>query len=103
MMKYLKLLLTVLLVGLALASPGWAHGGGHHHGHARVGVFIGAPLWPWYYPAPYYYPPPYAYPPVVTVPAAPPPVYVEQASPPQATQNSWYYCSNPDGYYPYVK
>jgi len=40
---------------------------------------------------------------------AEPPVYVERGQPPAAAQtepepgNYWYYCSNPDGYYPYVK
>lgn len=95
-MEYLKPLVIALLVGIGVAStsPVWAH----NRGHARVGVFIGAPLWPWYYPSPYYY-----YPPVITVPAPPPPVYIEQPKPPAATQNYWYYCTNPEGYYPYVK
>lgn len=97
-MKSLKLLLTVLLVGVAVAAAGsgWAHE--RHHSRARVGVFIGAPLWPWYYPPPLYYPPA-----VITVPAAPPPVYIEQAPAPPTAQNYWYYCANPEGYYPYVK
>jgi hypothetical protein len=30
-----------------------------------------------------------------------PTVYVEPAQP--APQNFWYYCTNPAGYYPYVK
>lgn len=96
-MKYRRLLATVLLLGAAIsaASPVWAHS--RHRGHARVGVFIGAPLWPWYYPPAYYYPP------VIAVPAPPPPVYIEQPRPPAAIQNYWYYCSNPEGYYPYVK
>lgn len=97
-MKCLKLLATMLLASMMLvaSSQGWAHD--HHRGHARIGVFIGAPLWPWYYPYPYYY-----YPPVITVPAPPPPVYIEQGSPPAAAQSYWYYCTSPDGYYPYVK
>lgn len=96
-MKYAKLLATVLVLGVAVsaASPAWAHK--RYHSHARVGVFVGAPLWPWYYPPAYYYPP------VIAVPAPPPPVYIEQPKPPAATQNYWYYCSNPEGYYPYVK
>lgn len=99
-MKYVRLLLAVMLVGTAATAvtPSWAHD--HHRGHARFGVFIGAPLWPsWYYPPPFYY-----YPPVITVPAAPPPVYIEQPNPPATTaQAYWYYCGNPEGYYPYVK
>lgn len=99
-MKFFKLLMTLLLAAAAVAAsvPALAHGD-HHHGRARVGVFIGAPLWPaWYYPPPYYYSPP-----VVAVPAPQPPVYVEQGPAPSSTQNYWYYCNSPEGYYPYVK
>jgi hypothetical protein len=76
-------------------------------GHARVGVFIGptiavpfGPFWaPYWAPYPYAYPYgyPYAYPPVVVQP--PPQAYVQ----PPPTQPSWYYCDNPQGYYPYVQ
>lgn len=62
---------------------------------ARVFVHIGVPLCCG--PA-YYYPPPpvyYAPPPVVY---APPPAPTPVA--PQA--QTWYYCDNPQGYYPYV-
>src|SRR5258706_15865294 len=52
-----------------------------HRGGARVGVFVGAPLfWPWYDPWPGYY---YPYPPAAYVPPAPP-VYIEQATEGQA-------------------
>jgi len=64
---------------------------------ARVGVFVGVDPW-WGWPGPYYYaPPPVVYAPpayYVPAPAAPAPV----AEQPQ----SWYYCDNPKGYYPYV-
>ncbi|MGB8856681.1 MAG: hypothetical protein WCC58_08440 [Burkholderiales bacterium] len=84
---------------------GW-HGGGHGHwggGHWRgnVGLYIGAPLfWPYYSYAPAYYPQP------VVVAPAPQVVYVEQAPPvvaPPAAQQYWYYCGNPQGYYPNVQ
>ena len=95
-MKWIKsaLLLTVVL-GL-VAEPAWAdrvrHGGGRSRAH--VGVVIGAPLlWP-YYPGPYYYPP------VIAMPSSPP-VYIEQE--PVLAQQYWYFCRNPQGYYPYVK
>lgn len=93
----MKLFVAVLLAGMAVvsATEAWAHD--RHRGRTRIGVFVGAPLWPWYYPSPFYYPP------VITVPAPPPPVYVEQAPAPAATENYWYYCINPEGYYPYVK
>lgn len=47
----------------------------------------------------------YGYPPnVVTVPTSPP-VYIQQSPPvvQQYQSGYWYYCSNPEGYYPYVK
>ncbi len=68
---------------------------------AEARVFVGVGFgFPGYYPG--YYPGPYAYgPPVVY---APPPVIYQQpqisyAAPPQ---QSWYYCDNPQGYYPNV-
>ena len=93
--------------GVAMADHG--HGGGH--GHVGVGIVID-PFWfggPWY-PRPYYYPPyypsPYYYPPAVMPAPAAPPVYVERsdvAPPAPQASASWYYCANPQGYYPYVK
>jgi hypothetical protein len=90
------------------------HGG---HSHSSFGVVVGVPLFnPFFFP-PYYgygygygYPGPY-YPPYYGSPyyypqaAGSPPVYVEQGSDQGAApqSNYWYYCSNPDGYYPYVK
>jgi len=72
---------------------------------ARVFVHVGVG-YPWccgpyyYYPPPpvVYYPPPYYYepPPVVYAPPPPPPTPLA----PQA--QTWYYCDNPKGYYPYV-
>jgi hypothetical protein len=68
------------------------HGGRWFHGPygGRVGWWwIVGDSW-YFYPAPIYpYPDPYV-PPVVTAQAAPP------------TAPVWYYCSNPQGYYPYV-
>jgi hypothetical protein len=100
-MKWVKLAFAFfLLLGAGISSVAWARG-------PHVGIAIGVPLGsPWYYPPPYYYyPAPVA--PVVVAPSAPP-VYVEQgasAAPeqPQANSNYWYYCSSPDGYYPYIK
>ncbi len=92
--------------GSALADRG--------HGRVTFGINFGVPVGPWYYP-PYYppafYPPYYpSYPPylptVVVSPSAPP-VYVEKggdaAAPEGLPSNYWYYCTNPQGYYPYVK
>ncbi|CAN5437466.1 hypothetical protein BH11PSE11_BH11PSE11_22990 [soil metagenome] len=102
-----SLLAAVALTGVFASGSALAYSG-HHHGHggARVGVYIGAPLfWPAYsapyYASPYaYYPYGYRYydPPVVAVERTPS-VYIEKGQ----EQASWYYCSNPSGYYPYVQ
>jgi hypothetical protein len=65
----------------------------------RGSVWIGpgwGPGWGPVYPAyPYYAPPP------VIVQQAPD-VYVQPLPQPE-TQQFWYFCRNPEGYYPYVK
>lgn len=103
------LICCVLFSGATSAA--WARSGHFHHGHghARVGIYLGIPLaGSYYYPPRYYYPPQYysyAPPPVIVAPAAPP-VYIEQAEQQASAQlppNYWYYCNNPQGYYPYVK
>ena len=47
---------------------------------------------------------PYAYPPALVAPA---PVYVPRSPPiiaqPSAPTSYWYYCDNPQGYYPYIQ
>lgn len=104
--KYLKPALALaFLIGSVLAGNAWADRGGHHghhghHGRGHVGVFIGAPLFwgPGWYADPYYgYP--YRYRPVLVAPE--PPVYIERDVAPATAL--WYFCSNPQGYYPYVK
>jgi hypothetical protein len=80
---------------------GGYHGGGYHGGGYYGGVWIG-PGWGWggwgpWWGAPYY--PYYASPPVVEQQA---PVYVEP-TPQREEQSYWYYCQNPEGYYPYVQ
>ena len=71
---------------------------GHLGNHARVGVFLAAPVFaPLYYPpSGYYYTPP--------LPASPP-VYIEQGAAPQEPVEQpyyWYYCADSKTYYPYV-
>ncbi|MDD5274886.1 MAG: hypothetical protein PHR16_02260 [Methylovulum sp.] len=86
---------------------------GYRHGNPRFGFYFGAPFYRYPYPyyrpyfRPYYrpyYPYPYYPPAIVTVPIRPP-VYIQQPAP--AIQNYpsgyWYYCNNPEGYYPYIK
>lgn len=94
-------LLLAVMSGVSVADRGHGgHGGhgGHHggHGHVGVGVVVN-PFWfdPWYYPGPYYYPPA-----VVAVPTTPP-VYIEREE--GSPSAYWYYCANPQGYYPDVK
>jgi len=96
---------------------GGYHGGyrggyyGGHYGGTRV--FIGGGWWgpgwwgPGYWGPSYAYP--YAYPYGNPYYAAPPVAvqqgtqeYIQQGSAPQQ-QGYWYYCQNPQGYYPYVK
>ena len=79
-------------------KTGYGHGWGHHgrwrHHHHTPRFFWGGSfvVGPWY---PYGY---YAPPPVII--QQQPPVYVE---PEQQEDNYWYYCRDPEGYYPYVR
>lgn len=115
-MKSRSLLLLIAAVAAITVSGasyarGGHRGGGWHHG-ARVGVFIGAPVFAYgygyrpYYP--YYYPPayyPYAVPAPVVVQPASPPVYIERSDEQAAAPGSsdyWYYCPDTKSYYPYV-
>ena len=73
-----------------------------HGGHFGVGVWLGPGWWGSYYPYYPYYPynPYYGAPPVVA--PQQPDAYVQPAPQP-AEPNYWYFCQNPQGYYPYVK
>jgi hypothetical protein len=111
----------VLLLGMTVSSMAGAHGGSHgggshgggfhggqgfhgnggfHSGHFRrgasAGVIVGTPLlWPYYYPLS---------PPGELAPNGPP-VYFEQQGgnvPPNSQAAYWYYCNDPEGYYPSV-
>ena len=99
MRRMLGGLLPLAVAGLMLAA------GMVQPAPAEARVFVGVgvgfgPYWGWPYPYPYPYPY-YAAPPVVYAPtiyAAPAPAPVARMPPAQ----SWYYCDNPKGYYPYV-
>jgi len=106
MKKAICIVFAILALLLASALPGYARGWGHYHGSGYYhgpryyfggGVWIG-PGWggwgPWWWDPPYYPEPP--------VIQQQPPVYVQPAPQPEE-QNYWYYCLNPQGYYPYVK
>jgi hypothetical protein len=104
-MKATKLVFTGLLVAIlvfvpVIADAHWGFGGGAILGFG-LGLFTGftfAPR-PVYVAPPVYYapPPPAAYPSYVPAPVPPGPA----ASGYQPYY--WYYCQNPQGYYPYIK
>ena len=110
--KWLRVvvILVALLVTSAVPGHAWRGGRGFRHGgHVFIRPSIVFPIGPFW--APYWGPywEPYGYPSVVVTP--PPQVYVQPApqtsvQPPPAqppAQPSWYYCENPQGYYPYVQ
>lgn len=123
-----KIRLSVLAATLLVAASLPAHAGGGHrgHSHARVGVYIGAPVviggW-WGAPRPYYYPAyqPYYYTPapvVVREVVREPLVYYDERGnpvPPAQPQNqaqapqastaapTWFYCPDSQTYYPYAQ
>ena len=75
----------------------WRHGHwyhGHHLGRAGWWWIVGG-IW-YFYPAPVYpYPDPYQ-------PPGPPVIVAPPVQAPPQEQQYWYYCRNPEGYYPYV-
>ena len=105
-LRWRVLLGLLLALCLTSAVPGHArggHGGGHgghgshgghrfgHGGHGFIGPSFGVSVWPYWDS----YWAPYAVPSVFVTP--PPQVYV------QPTPPTWYYCDDPQGYYPYVQ
>jgi len=108
MKKGFVVVFVVLALLLVSALPGQAFDRGHWGGGWRGGGWIG-PGWgwdPWLWGQPYYNPyydgynPYYASPPVVI--QQQPQQYVQPAPQPEE-QSYWYFCGNPQGYYPYVK
>lgn len=110
MNKCIKCLLagyTGIMIGLLPADDAAARGrgGGHLRPHIHGGGFRVYPSLSWsfgYGYGPFWSP---YYPPRVYVPVQPP-IYIEQAPvapAAPAAENYWYYCSNPQGYYPYVQ
>ena len=93
-----------LNIGLGYYGPGF-YGYGGYGGYGGFGGYgYGSYGFGGYgYGDPYYYPPYYAYPRTVIVPSTPP-VYIQQQVQPVQPQTSyWYYCQEPEGYYPHVK
>ena len=124
---------SLFLISLSVSHPLWAHGGGGHggggfgghgggfggghygggwgHGYGHSGYYgfgLGLGYGLGYYGGyPYYggYGGYYGYPPAIATVPVSPPVYIQQSPPvtQQYPSGYWYYCSNPEGYYPYVK
>ena len=68
------------------------HGYRRHHHHGPRYFWSGSIVIPWY-PYGYYSPPP-------AIIKKQPDVYVQ---PEQQEENYWYYCPDPQGYYPYIR
>lgn len=108
MSKSTILITALAITTLLLSSAAEAHPRGRyysrHYSHPRFGFYFGTPWYPRNF-YPYYYP--YYTPQVVPVPVpVDPPVYIERGDPQSEQQlpsGYWYYCNDPEGYYPYVK
>ena len=83
----------------------WGWHGGHSgwHDHTAFGVYLGWPYgawgWPYYYDYAGYYDPYYARPDYPYSDYA----VVQYSAPPAPAPASYWYCDNPQGYYPYVQ
>ena len=101
MKKLTRCLVLIFALLMAFTSPVQAHGGGHGGGWGPVlglGLF-GLGVWELSQP---HYGQYYTYPaPVIRQPARE--IYVQPSPPLPANTGYWYYCRNPEGYYPYVK
>jgi hypothetical protein len=100
MKKALAAFMVLLVLLLSFPVTSSARRGHGHHGHTRV--FIGGSFWlgpplfwgpPYYYSGPAYYGPPLAF-------VQPSGRYIQRG---QEESDYWYYCDNPQGYYPYIK
>ena len=103
-MKTLARIIFAAMVLLLLGSIPESGADGRHYGHGQrggeVGIWIGPGWWiPSYYP--FYYP---YYPPEQRIVIEQQPeMYVEPVPQEEEQQHYWYYCTEPKGYYPYVK
>lgn len=75
---------------------GWHHDDDGWGGNFYLGLGPGWGGW-----NPYWYPPAYYYSPPPQVIVQPPTTYIQQEPP--KPEHYWYYCTDPKGYYPYVK
>jgi hypothetical protein len=91
----------VLLAAMALILGNSVAGNadrGHGRGHFGVDVMLGPGWGPWWGPYPYGYSYPYPSQPIII--QKEPELYLE---PQTQEQQYWYFCTDPKGYYPYVK
>lgn len=89
---YVALATLVLLLGYSLRGEA----------HFRGGIWVG-PVWgPGWWGAPYPYPYPYYSSPPVVI-RQEPQEYIQAPQPQAQQQQYWYFCPDPQGYYPYVK
>lgn len=102
--RYVRPVMTLLLLmGALVCGNAWAQRGGHGHGwhgHHRsyFGLSIGVPLYRGAYGPGWYGDPYWAQPRPIIIQA--PVHYIERSLPVAAV---WYFCADPQGYYPYVK
>jgi hypothetical protein len=93
-----KIFVPIFAVFMVLAGSLAAHAD-----HFRGRIWIGPGWGPGWYDRPYYYPYPYVVeqPTVIVQPSE---AYSQPAPQQPAPADSyWYYCRNPQGYFPYVK
>lgn len=106
MKKIICVSLTMSMLLMSVVSGHAERHGGRSWGPGWgpvVGLGLGLGLWE--LSRPYYYPyDSYNYPSPVIVQQQPADVYyIQQAPQPAAAPAYWYYCQEPQGYYPYVK
>jgi hypothetical protein len=94
--------LTILGIVVALLMTSPVPGYAWRRGYVFIRPSVVVPFGPYWGP---YYGEPYPYPPVIVT--SPPQVYVQPApqtpNPPPPAAAYWYYCEDPQGYYPYVQ
>ena len=101
--------MVVLLLGSMPENSAHARRSGHSHGsRVGVGIWLGPGWWgPYHYPSfyyPYYpYYPYYRTEPPLVIQQRPEEEYVQPDPEAEEQQIFWYYCKDPQGYYPYVK
>lgn len=102
-LSLLSCIVLAAMAPLAQAHDRYRDHDRYHGPHVRFGFYMGVPFGsPWYVPPPSYY----YYPPQTVIVRPPEPqVYIERQAPVAAPSAPpvWYYCNNPQGYYPYVR